>query len=417
MIKKKMKEKSVKCERAVLVLLFAFAVTALFVGSAAAVTHTEVASVTRSIEPDVVEPDAEFEVTLSITYTELPLVVGIVETMPEAYSFVSCPTEIPAGQCSASASGDKVAFTVICNEDEAGISEITYTVKAPSTGRGTFEGKFVDLLVLTSTLPEEEGKEGRWHTIDGETMNRVRAVGEGAGAIEEGVSATPTPVPYVSAVTKASRSIPVLEAGKEVATTFKDMDVSMITLKPDADASNVEVKIEKVERTPDIPAPSGTAYTYLDIEVEHPGAAKIEGKVEFKVAKSWIADNSIDEATVKLNRYDETGGNWNALTTSKVGEDDATVLFDAQTPGFSLFGVTGEKKVEVEAAAATPTPTPTTAVAVATPATAPAATPTPGPTPTAKTPGFEAILASVSLLIAYLVVLRKKEKGGGMKNV
>jgi PGF-pre-PGF domain-containing protein len=409
MIKKKMKERRVKCERAMLVALLAFAVTALFVGSVAAVTHTEVEKVTRSI-PDVVEPDAEFEVTLSITYEELPLVVGIVETMPEAYSFVSCPTEIPAGQCHAS--GDKVAFTVICKEGEAEINEIKYTVKAPSTGRGTFEGEFVDLLVLTSTLPEEEGKEGRWHTIGGDTMNRVSAVGEGAGAIEEGATATPTPVPYVSTVTKASRNIPVLEAGKEVATTFKDMDVSMITLKSDADVSDVEVKIEKVERTPDIPEPSGIAYTYLDIEVETAGAAKIAGRVEFKVAKSWIADNSIDEATVKLNRYDETGGNWNALTTSKVGEDDATVFFEAHTPGFSLFGVTGEKKAEAAA-----TPTPTTAVAAATPAAtaASAATPTPSPTapptPASKTPGFEVIFAVVSLLlIGYAMAFRKKGK-------
>ena len=62
-------------------------------------------------------------------------------------------------------------------------------------------------------------------------------------------------------------------------------------------------------------------------EVKNPGAAKIEGKVEFKVAKSWIATDNIDEATVKLNRYDGSGENWNALTTSKVGENDATVFF------------------------------------------------------------------------------------------
>jgi len=275
--------------------------------------------------------------------------------------------------------------------------------------------------VLTSTLPEEEGKAGRWYPIDGETMNRVRAVGEGAGAIEEGDTATPTPVPYVSTVTKATRSIPVMEAGKEVATTFKDMDVSMITLKADANASDVEVKIEKVERTPDIPVPaSGTAYTYLEIAVENPGAAKIAGRVEFKVAKSWIADNSIDEATVKLSRYDETGGNWNVLLTSKVGEDDATVFFDAETPGFSLFGVTGEKKVE---AAATPTPTPTSAVATSAPTTAPAtmqkSTPSPTApptsTPASKTPGFEAIFAVVSLLIVYTKVFRRKRKGGDVK--
>ena len=69
-------------------------------------------------------------------------------------------------------------------------------------------------------------------------------------------------------------------------------------------------------------------------EVKNPGAAKIEGKVEFKVAKLWIADNNIDEATVKLNRYDGSGGNWNALTTSKVGENDATVFSRQRRPGF-----------------------------------------------------------------------------------
>ncbi|MHC1609994.1 MAG: PGF-pre-PGF domain-containing protein [Candidatus Methanospirareceae archaeon] len=403
-----MEEKSVRCKRAMLVLLPAFVTTALLAGTAIAVTHTEVVSVTRSI-PDVVEPDAEFDVTLSIKYEELPLVVGIVETIPEGYSFVSCPAEIPAEQCRLSEDKHKVAFTVICKEGEPAINEIRYRVKAPSAGRGTFEGEFVDLLVLTPRLPEEEGKEGRWHTIGGETMNRVRAVGEGAGAIEEGATPTPTPTPYVPAVTKASRSIPVMVAGKEVAMVFKDMDVSMLTLKADANASNVEVRIEKVERTPDIPEPPGTAYTYFDIEVKNPGAAKIEGKVEFKVAKSWIAADNIDEATVKLNRYDEGVGEWKALPTHKTGEDNDFVYFEAQTPEFSMFAVTGEKKVE---AVATPTATPTPTPTVPTPT--PAARSTPGPTaspaPASEVPGFEAILATVSLLIVYTMVLRKKKE-------
>ena len=402
-----MRGKSVKCKRVMLVLLLAFAVTALLlVGTAIAVTHTEVASVTRSL-PDVVVPNAEFDVTLSINYGELPLVVGIVETIPEGYSFVSCPTEIPAEQCRLSEDKHKVAFTVICKEGEPAINEITYRVKAPSAGRGTFEGEFVDLLVQTSTLPEEEGKEGRWHTIGGETMNRVRAVGEGAGTIEEGATATPTPTPYVPAVTKATRVVPMMEAGKEVAMTFKDMDVSMLTLKADANASNVEVKIERVERTPDIPEPPGTAYMYFDIEVKNPGAAKIEGKVEFKVAKSWIAADNIDEATVKLNRYDESGGEWKALPTYKTSEDNATVYFEAETLGFSLFCVTGEKKVEA-AAIATATAMPTTAAAVETPGT----TPKPTPTPVSKTPGFEVIFAVVALLIVYTVMFRKKRRKG-----
>ncbi|MCK4735759.1 MAG: PGF-pre-PGF domain-containing protein [Methanophagales archaeon] len=399
MIKKEMKERSVKCERTVLVLLFAFAATALLVGTVTAVTHTEVESVTR-YAPAGPAAGEEFEVTLRIT-GEVPLVVGIVETIPEGFSFPSSDVSSAPYKVS----GQKIALAAI------GETEIKYTVIAPSSGDGTFTGEWVDLLVLTRTLPEEEGKEGRWHTVAPEEGTTVIIGGGGAGTIEEEGWGTPTPTPFVPTVTKASRNIPVIEAGKEVATTFKDMDVSMITLKADADVSDVEVKVERVERTPDIPEPSDILYTYLDIEVENAGGAKIEGRVEFKVANSWIADNNIGEATVKLNRYDESGGNWNALTTSKVGEDDATVFFDAQTPGFSMFAVTGEKKVEVEtAAAATPTPTPTTAVAAATPAAAPAATPTPSPTPASKTPGFEVIFAVVSLAVAYLVVFGKKGK-------
>ena len=396
MIKKEMKEKRGKCERTVLVLLFAFVATALLVGTVTAVTHTEVESVTR-YAPAGPAADEEFEVTLRISYSELPLVVGIVETIPEGFSFPSSDVSSAPYKVS----GQKIALAAI------GETEIKYTVIAPSSGDGTFTGEWVDLLVLTSTLPEEEGKEGRWHTVAPEEGTTVIIGGGGAGAIEEEGWGTPTPTPFVPTVTKASRNIPVIEAGKEVATTFKDMDVSMITLKADADVSDVEVKVERVERTPDIPEPSDILYTYLDIEVENAGGAKIEGRVEFKVANSWIADNNIGEATVKLNRYDESGGNWNALTTSKVGEDDATVFFDAETPGFSLFGVTGEKKVEVEAAA---TPTPTTAVAVATPAATLKPTPSPTATPAPKTPGFEVIFAVVSLAVAYLVVFGKKGK-------
>ena len=395
MIKKEMKENRGKCERAVLVLLFAFAVTALLVGTVTAVTHTEVESVTR-YAPAGPAADEEFEVTLRISYSELPLVVGIVETIPEGFSFPSSDVSSAPYKVS----GQKIALTAI---DEA---EIKYTVIAPSSGDGTFTGEWVDLLVLTPTLPEEEGKEGRWYTVAPEEGTTVIIGGGGAGTIEEEGRGAPTPVPYVPTVTKASRNIPVIEAGKEVATTFKDMDVSMIALKADKNVSNVEVTVERVERTPDIPEPSDISYIYLDIEVENAGGAKIEGRVEFKVANSWIADNNIDEATVTLNRY---AGEWKALPTSKTGEDNATVFFEAETPEFSMFGVTGEKKVEVEAAAETPAPTPTSAVATPTPAAAPATTPT--PTPASKVPGFEVIFAAVSLLlIGYAMVLRKKGK-------
>ncbi|MFZ2070325.1 MAG: PGF-pre-PGF domain-containing protein [Halobacteriota archaeon] len=374
-----------------LVLLFMLAATTLFAGTAMAMTHTEVAGVTR-YAPAGPAASEEFEVTLRIS-GELPLVVGIVETIPEGFSFPSSDVSSTPYKVS----GQKISFAAI---DEA---EIKYTVIAPSSGDGTFTGEWADLLVLTTKL--EEGKEGRWHTVAPEEGTTVIIGGGGAGTIEEEGLVTPTPTPFVPAVTKASRSIPVMEAGRDVAMVFEDMDVSMIALKADKNVSNVELKVERIERTPDIPAPSGIPYVYLDIMVGNAGGAKVEGKVEFKVANSWIADNNIDEATVTLNRYE--GGEWKALPTSKTGEDNATVYFEAETPGFSMFAVTGEKKVEVEAAA---TPTPTTAVTAPTPA----VTPTPSPTApqASEVPGFEAIFAVVALLIVYTMVFGKNGKEG-----
>ncbi len=315
-----MKEKREKWKGLMLPSLFVLLATAaLLAWTVTAVQGAEVESVTR-YAPSGPAPEAEFDVTLRIN-GELPLVVGIVETIPSGFSFVS--TTHPADNYSVS--GQMIAFAVI-NE-----KEIKYKVIAPPSGEGTFTGKWIDML------SEKEGNIADTTVIVG---------GGGAGTQEEEVTPTPTPTPAVPTVTKASRVVPVMEAEKEAAMVFEDMDVSMITLKADKNVNDVKVEVERIERTPDIPEPSGVAYTYLDMNVENTAGAKIEGRVEFKVMKSWLVDNNIDEATVKLNRYDENEG-WMALPTTKVGEDDeGFVYFEAETPGFSTFAVTGEEKVE-----------------------------------------------------------------------
>ena len=158
--------------------LLVISITLLLGGIAtvSAVTHTEVASVTRYV-PAGPGAGEEFVVKLTIS-GELPLVVGIVETIPDGFSFV-CTTH-PANDYRVS--GQKISFAAI------DVTPIEYTVRAPSSGDGTFTGEWVDLLVLTSTLPEEDGKTGRWHKVVG---------GGGASAIEEGVTATPTPASKV----------------------------------------------------------------------------------------------------------------------------------------------------------------------------------------------------------------------------
>ena len=202
--------------------------------------------------------------------------------------------------------------------------------------------------------------------------------------------ATPT-----STITKTFEIISI-EAGKTKSVTFERLNVRKISIEADKNVSDVNVTVEEVDKPEEITEAPGIAYGYVNITATNLMDVNVTTKIEFKVNKSWLAGHNIDEATIELNRYD---GNWTALPTSKIDEDNASVYFEAETPGLSLFAITGEKKVE--AAVVVVTPTPTSAV-------------TPATTPVSEVPGFEAILATTSLLIAYLYlfVFRKKGKRG-----
>ena len=78
-------------------------------------------------------------------------------------------------------------------------------------------------------------------------------------------------------------------------------------------------------------------------------------KINFKVAKSWISENSIDVSTIVLSRY--SGGVWNELPTTQTGEDDTYFYFEAISPGLSFFAITAQ---QVVATTTTTIPTTTT---------------------------------------------------------
>jgi PGF-pre-PGF domain-containing protein len=254
---------------------------------------------------------------------------------------------------------------------------------------------------LVITYKEEE--EG-----DGEGSGRGGSSAKDTATATATATPTPASAAPTATVTKASRTIPLLEAGIERAMIFQDMDVSLLALEADTDVSDAKVVVERVEKPYEIPEPLGIPYVYLDISVAHDEErANIEGRIEFKVAKSWITANNIAEVT--LNRYHKRDG-WTALPTSKVGEEEnATVYFEAETAGFSIFAVTAEEKV-VTASTPSPrtTPTPTSAS-------------TPPPTPAAydetqipeaggaSVPGFELAIALCMLIGgAHLFLIRKR---------
>ena len=100
--------------------------------------------------------------------------------------------------------------------------------------------------------------------------------------------------------------------------------------------------------------PAGEVYQHLNIWVGNGGFATQENigsaVVGFRVSKAWIKENNIDIDSITLQHFADE--NWNSLSTTKVKEDNEYVYFEAETPGFSPFAVTGQKigylKTEVE---------------------------------------------------------------------
>ena len=97
--------------------------------------------------------------------------------------------------------------------------------------------------------------------------------------------------------------------------------------------------------------PPGHVYQNMNIWVGKSGFATSNNikdvKVGFKVEKSWIAENGIVAATIRLCRnHDDV---WNPLPTKQSGEDDKYIYFEAKTPGFSPFSITGSTEEEIAA--------------------------------------------------------------------
>ncbi|AKB27006.1 cell surface protein [Methanosarcina siciliae T4/M] len=95
----------------------------------------------------------------------------------------------------------------------------------------------------------------------------------------------------------------------------------------------------------------GEVYKYFNVWVGNSGYAtskNIENPVVcFKVEKSWLQNESIDQDSIILNRYGDEK-NWEQLTANLTAEDDDYLYYTANVSGFSFFAVTGTATKQIE---------------------------------------------------------------------
>ena len=76
---------------------------------------------------------------------------------------------------------------------------------------------------------------------------------------------------------------------------------------------------------------------------------KSSPKIKFDLTKSWVEDNNIKVSTITLLRY--SGDSWSDLEASQTSSDSNKYYFEASTPEFSYFAITGVAKTAEEIAA------------------------------------------------------------------
>ena len=350
------------------------------------------AEVVRSLSTTSPSPGDEFTVTLSISGIQIG---GIVETIPDGFTFPEHPSDYQYYEVS----GQRIAFAVI---DET--TEIEYKVVAPSSDIGAFSGFWEDFLNKINGIVQDADSDDEEDEEEEE---------------EEDLEATPTPVPS-SNVTGVS-----IEAGEEASLTFEgmDLDVLKISIKVDKSVSGVAILVQEAEKPENIPEVFGIPYSYFNITATNLTAnVAVTAKIEFKVNKLWIIDNNINETTIMLNRYD---GNWTVLPTSKLSEGKVSFYFEAETAGFSLFAISGEKKVGASPTLTpefgeTPTPVTTLEPEEGTPASTPASTSRALPAKNStkgRDTGLTTVIAVIAASIAVVAlvtfaVFRSRRKGG-----
>jgi PGF-pre-PGF domain-containing protein len=118
--------------------------------------------------------------------------------------------------------------------------------------------------------------------------------------------------------------------------------------------TNAKIKVEIGSLPSGASRPKGGIYKYLEITPSNIDDDEIDNVIiKFKVKKSWIQSKNYGSNAVKLHRYND--GKWTELDTERTGFGSDYYYYNAESPGFSIFAITGEKASSTPAGKATGT--------------------------------------------------------------
>lgn len=130
-----------------------------------------------------------------------------------------------------------------------------------------------------------------------------------------------------------------IKEGEAKAIQFAEGTVSEIRVTLTNSIAGLSLQVSKFDSKPaEVPPAPGTVYTYLSIGKNVQDSDIKNATISFKVEKAWVDANLINPDTIALNRY---VGGWVKLSTRNTGGDAKYYNFEAESPGFSIFAITG----------------------------------------------------------------------------
>jgi PGF-pre-PGF domain-containing protein len=123
--------------------------------------------------------------------------------------------------------------------------------------------------------------------------------------------------------------------------------VSLVSFTLANRVTNVQLTVTKLDAAPETPVPEGAGkvHSYIDVATQNLEAKDLtEVKFKFAVKKTWLTENGYSVENVLMQRFD--GIKWVDLPTKQLQDVNGDVVYEATSPGFSVFAIVGRTAVE-----------------------------------------------------------------------
>lgn len=191
-------------------------------------------------------------------------------------------------------------------------------------------------------------------SVTTKTTAKTTSSGGGGGGGGGGGAGSPEPNSNIELKEISNKQV---FKGTRTSYSFKaeTNDILTVEFDPKRSFGKTTAIVEMLKNTSAIAGEQapGTVYKNINIWVGNSGFSSPENlenaKISFRVNRTWIFENNIDESMITLYRYNEE--KWDPLPTAQNGEDENYLYLTAETPGFSPFAIAGgeeaNRKMEI----------------------------------------------------------------------